>query len=62
LAHLNATNFAVTIAGHGKLLLNDNNTRICKTRRIRATDQQKATMKIGVADSHRHRFIPDGSG
>jgi general secretion pathway protein D len=48
LAHLNATNFAVTIgAVTANLLLNDNNTRILQNPRIRATDQQKATMKIG---------------
>ena len=48
LAHLNATDFAVTIgAVTANLLLSDANTRILQNPRIRATDSQKATMKIG---------------
>ncbi len=48
LAHLNATNFAVTVgAATVNLLLSDNNTRILENPRIRAADQQKATLKIG---------------
>jgi len=48
LAHLNATNFAVTVgAVTANLLLSDSNTKILQNPRIRATDQQKATMKIG---------------
>ena len=48
LAHLNATDFAVTVgAATANLLLNDSNTKILQNPRIRATDQQKATMKIG---------------
>ena len=48
LAHLNATDFAVTVgAVTANLLLTDNNTKILQNPRIRATDQQKATMKIG---------------
>jgi general secretion pathway protein D len=48
LAHLKATNFAVTIGGAtANLLLSDSNTKILQNPRIRATDSQKATMKIG---------------
>jgi general secretion pathway protein D len=48
LAHLNATDFAVTIGSvTANLLLSDSNTKILQNPRIRATDQQKATMKIG---------------
>ncbi len=48
LAHLKATNFAVTIgSATANLLLTDSNTKILQNPRIRATDQQKATMKIG---------------
>ena len=48
LAHLNANNFAVGIAG-GTLnaLLSDADTRILQNPSIRATDGQRATMKIG---------------
>ena len=48
LAHLNATNFAVSITG-GTLnaLLTDTDTRILQNPRIRATDGQRATLKIG---------------
>ena len=48
LAHLNATNFAVSITG-GTLnaLLTDSDTRILQNPRIRATDGQRATLKIG---------------
>ena len=48
LAHLKASNFAVTIGGaQANLLLTDSNTKILQNPRIRATDAQKATMKIG---------------
>lgn len=48
LAHLKASNFAVTIgSATANLLLTDSNTKILQNPRIRATDQQKATMKIG---------------
>jgi general secretion pathway protein D len=48
LAHLKASNFAVTIgSATANLLLSDSNTKILQNPRIRATDQQKATMKIG---------------
>ncbi len=48
LAHLNSTDFAVTVGSATlNLLLTDNNTRILQSPRIRATDDQKATMKIG---------------
>jgi general secretion pathway protein D len=48
LAHMNANNFAVTVGG-GTLdaLLNDSDTRILQNPRIRATDGQRATLKIG---------------
>jgi general secretion pathway protein D len=48
LAHLNATNFAVSISG-GTLnaLLTDSDTRILQNPRIRATDGQHALLKIG---------------
>jgi general secretion pathway protein D len=48
LANMNATNFAVTISG-GTLnaLLTDTNTHILQNPRIRATDGQRATLKIG---------------
>ena len=48
LAHLNATNFAVTVGqATANLLLSDNDTRILQNPRIRATDNQKASLKIG---------------
>jgi general secretion pathway protein D len=48
LAHLNASDFAVTVgSATANLLLTDSNTKILQNPRIRATDQQKATMKIG---------------
>jgi general secretion pathway protein D len=48
LAHLNAQNFAVSITG-GTLnaLLSDTDTHILQNPRIRATDGQRATLKIG---------------
>jgi general secretion pathway protein D len=48
LAHINANNFAVNITG-GTLnaLLSDTNTHILQNPRIRATDGQRATLKIG---------------
>ncbi len=48
LAHLSANNFAVTIGGaEADALLTDNDTRILQNPRIRASDGQKATLKIG---------------
>ena len=48
LAHLKATDFAVTVGGAtANLLLTDSKTKILQNPRIRATDSQKATMKIG---------------
>ena len=48
LAHLNGTNFAVTIGqAQANLLLNDTNTKILQNPRIRASDGQEASMKIG---------------
>jgi general secretion pathway protein D len=48
LAHLNANNFAVSIGG-GTLnaLFSDADTRVLQNPSIRATDGQRATMKIG---------------
>jgi general secretion pathway protein D len=48
LAHLKATDFAVTIgSATANLLLTDSHTKLLQSPRIRATDAQKATMKIG---------------
>jgi general secretion pathway protein D len=48
LAHLKATDFAVTIGSTtANLLLTDSNTKILQNPRIRATDAQKATLTIG---------------
>ena len=48
LAHLNATNFAVTIGGAElDAMLTDSDTRILQNPRIRASDGQRATLKIG---------------
>lgn len=47
-AHLNSNDFSVTVgAATANLLLTNNNTRILQNPRIRAADQQKATLKIG---------------
>jgi general secretion pathway protein D len=48
LAHLNAKNFQVTVgSAAASLLLTDSETRIMQNPRLRATDGQKATLKIG---------------
>jgi general secretion pathway protein D len=48
LAHLNAKNFQLTIgSAAANLLLTDNETHILQNPRLRATDGQKATLKIG---------------
>lgn len=48
LAHLKASDFAVTIgSATANLLLSDSHTKILQNPRIRCTDAQKATMKIG---------------
>jgi general secretion pathway protein D len=48
LAHLNANNFAVSIGpATANALLNDVDTRILQNPSIRATDGQRATLKIG---------------
>lgn len=48
LGNLNATNFAVSVTGgQVNALLSDANTRILQNPRIRATDGQRATLKIG---------------
>jgi general secretion pathway protein D len=47
-ANLNATNFAVSISGATlNALLTDSDTRLLQNPRIRATDGQRATLKIG---------------
>jgi general secretion pathway protein D len=48
LAHLNATNFAVTIGqAQANLLLTDTSTKILQNPKIRVLDGQEATLKIG---------------
>ncbi len=48
LGNLNATNFAVSLTGgQVNALLSDSDTRILQNPRIRATDGQNATLKIG---------------
>ena len=48
LAHLKASDFQVTVGSATlNLLLTDASTKVLQNPRIRATDQQKATMKIG---------------
>jgi general secretion pathway protein D len=48
LANLNATNFAVSVGGGTvNALLSDSDTRILQNPRVRATDGQRATLKIG---------------
>ncbi len=48
LAHLNSNEFAVNVSTvTANLLLTDNNTKILQNPRIRAADQQKASLKIG---------------
>ena len=48
LAHLNANDFAVTVSGGTvNALLSDTDTRVLQNPRIRATDGQRATLKIG---------------
>jgi general secretion pathway protein D len=48
LANLKASNLAVTVDSlTANMLLSDSNTKIIDNPRIRCTDQQKATMKIG---------------
>jgi general secretion pathway protein D len=48
LAHLTAKNFAVTVgAATVDMLLSDSDTQVLQNPRVRATDGQKATLKIG---------------
>ncbi|MHB1023767.1 MAG: cohesin domain-containing protein [Acidobacteriaceae bacterium] len=48
LGNLNATNFGVTVgSATANLLLSDSDTRILQDPRMRATDGQKASLKIG---------------
>lgn len=48
LGNLNATNFAVTVTGGTvNALLTDNDTRVLQNPRIRASDGQRSTLKIG---------------
>ncbi len=48
LSHLNATNFAVTIGqATANLLLSDSDTKVLQNPSIRATDGQKADLKVG---------------
>ena len=49
LAHLNATNFAVTVGqATANLLLSDSDTKVLQNPSLRATDGQKADLKIGT--------------
>ncbi|MGO8759287.1 MAG: cohesin domain-containing protein [Terracidiphilus sp.] len=48
MANLNSTDFAMSVGSATlNLLLTDNNTKVLQSPRIRATDAQKASMKIG---------------
>ena len=48
LGNLNATNFAVSVSGGTvNALLTDNDTRVLQNPRIRASDGQRSTLKIG---------------
>ncbi len=48
LAHLNSTNFGVTIGSAAvNLLLSDTSTKILQNPRLRASDNQKSSLKIG---------------
>ncbi len=48
LAHLNSNDFAVTMgSATANLLLSDANTKVLQSPRLRSTNMQKATMKIG---------------
>ena len=48
LGNLNATNFAVSVTGGTvNALLTDSDTRVLQNPRVRATDGQRATLKIG---------------
>jgi general secretion pathway protein D len=48
LAHLNSTDFAMSVGSATlNLLLTDNNTKVLQSPRLRGTDGQKDTMKIG---------------
>jgi general secretion pathway protein D len=48
LGNLNANNFAVTVgSATANLLLSDSDTRVLQNPRVRATDGQQATLKIG---------------
>ena len=49
LAHLNATNFAVTVGqATANFLLSDSDTKVLQNPSIRATDGQKADLKVGT--------------
>jgi general secretion pathway protein D len=48
LAHLNANDFAITVGqAQANLLLSDSDTKLLQNPRLRATDGQQATLKIG---------------
>src|SRR5262249_37586580 len=49
LQHLNSTNYVLTVGPVvAKLLFSDDSTKILQSPRIRATDNEKAVIKIGV--------------
>jgi general secretion pathway protein D len=48
LAHLNASDFAITLGeAQAEMLLTDSDTRVLQNPRVRATDGQEAVLKIG---------------
>jgi general secretion pathway protein D len=48
LGHLNGTNFALTVGqAQAEMLLTDSDTKVLQNPRVRATDGQQATLKIG---------------
>ena len=61
LTHLNSNDFAVSISG-GTLnaLLTDTDTKILQNPRIRATDGQRASLKIGEEDPSRDGQLQRG--
>ncbi|MHB1958103.1 MAG: type II and III secretion system protein [Acidobacteriaceae bacterium] len=67
LANLTAKNFQLTVsAATANMLLTDNSTRILQKPRLRVTDGQKATIKIGskipVATGSMNTGVPTGTG
>ena len=62
LAHINATNFQVTIPpATASFLYNDSTTKILQQPQIRALDGQKASLKIGQRVPVATGFVPAGN-